>query len=96
MSKAKYATINKRKQQAALPKHRSHVLNAAPRQDQPPIWSVVCTDCAHEWRKTNAFDHGSFTLFSEAMTFAEQHNKINRFIQPERRDEVTTRVRKSA
>lgn len=78
MSKAKYATINKRRQLAKALYHRSHVLNAAPRQDQPPIWAVVCADCAHEWRKTNAFDHGNFENREGAEAFMMMHNKYIR------------------
>jgi len=84
--RAKYATINKRKQLEKKPRHRAHILNAAPRSDQPPIWAVVCADCAHDWQKTNAYDHGNFRLHSEARAFVEAHNVIFRFIDPQRKE----------
>ena len=66
------------------PKHRAFVLNATPRTDQPDRWHVVCGDCAHEWRVTNAYDHGQFADCAEARAFADSHRLINRWINPQK------------
>jgi hypothetical protein len=85
-TRAKYATIQKRKTLAAQPKHRAHIINATPRDDRLPEWHVVCADCAYEWRKTNAYDHGKFRVHSAARAFVETHNLLNRFISPQRKN----------
>ncbi len=82
--RAKYATIAKRKKLAAAqPNHRAGIIDAMPRDDRPPLWHVVCADCTHEWRKTNAMDHGEFTL-DEARAFVKIHNQIRRYVYGEK------------
>ena len=73
-------TRAKRKTLAKVLKHRALVINGTPRTDQPARWYVVCGDCAHEWRVTNAYNHGTFADRAAALDFAAVHNVIDRFV----------------
>lgn len=54
--------------------HNVYVINVTPRDDQPDQWHVVCTHCAHDWRRTNAADFGEFKTREGADQYAFVHN----------------------